>query len=81
MTNSGFQTSETTIHCGLIVGDIYIQVTNRSLIQIPVKGRGDGRKKRTKWDSDNGRILMACSNTRQVVIYIEGGQIVYFEID
>lgn len=24
---------------------------------------------------------MACSNTRQVVIYIEGGQIVYFELD
>jgi splicing factor 3B subunit 3 len=24
---------------------------------------------------------MACSNTRQVAIYIEGGQIVYFELD
>lgn len=36
-------------------------------------------RKRTKWESDK-RILLACSNTRQVAIYIEGGQIVYFEL-
>ena len=78
MTNSGFQTNESTLHCGLLVGDIFIQVTQRSLIQI--KGRGEGRR-RTKWESDKGRILQATSNTRQVVIYIEGGQIVYFELD
>jgi splicing factor 3B subunit 3 len=53
-------------------------VTRRSLIQI--QGRGENRKK-TKWDSDKGRILKACSNSRQVIVYIEGGQIVYFEID
>lgn len=76
--NSGFQTTECTIHCGLLEGDIFIQVTPRSLIQI--QGKGEGRK-RTKWESDKGRILLACSNTRQVVIFIEGGQIVYFELD
>ena len=53
-------------------------MTRRSLIQI--QGRGENRKK-TKWDSDKGRILKACSNSRQVIVYIEGGQIVYFEID
>ena len=78
ITNSGFQTNESTLHCGLLVGDIFVQVTSRSLIQI--KGRGESRR-RTKWESDKGRILMACSNSRQVVIYIEGGQIVYFELD
>lgn len=36
-------------------------------------------KKRTKWESDK-RILLACSNSRQVVIYIDGGQLVYFEL-
>lgn len=66
------------MHCGLLVGDIFIQVTKSSLVQI--KGRGENRR-RTKWESEKGRILMACSNSRQVVIYIEGGQIVYFEID
>ena len=60
------------------MGDIFIQVTKSSLVQI--KGRGENRR-RTKWESEKGRILMACSNSRQVVIYIEGGQIVYFEID
>jgi len=78
VTNSGFQTNESTLHCGLLFGEIFIQVTSRSLIQI--KGRGDNRR-RTKWESDKGRILLACSNSRQVIIYIEGGQIVYFELD
>ena len=78
VTNSGFQANESTLHCGLLAGDIFIQITSRSLIQI--KGRGENRR-RTKWESDKGRILMACQNSRQVVIYIEGGQIVYFELD
>jgi splicing factor 3B subunit 3 len=78
VTTSGFQTNEPTLHAGLLEGDIFIQVTQRSLIQI--QGKGENRK-RTKWESDKGRILMACSNTRQVVIFIEGGQIVYFELD
>jgi len=78
VTTSGFQTNEPTLHAGLLEGDIFIQVTQRSLIQI--QGKGENRK-RTKWESDKGRILMACSNTRQVVIFIEGVQIVYFELD
>ncbi len=61
VTNSGFQTNESTLHCGVLHGDIFIQVTSRSLIQI--KGRGENRR-RTKWESDKGRILMACSNSR-----------------
>ena len=32
VTNSGFQTNESTLHCGLLVNDIFIQVTSRSLI-------------------------------------------------
>lgn len=70
MLNSGFQNQETTLHCGLLEEDIFIQVTPKSLIQI--QGKGENRR-RTKWESDKGRILMACSNTRQVAIYIEGG--------
>ena len=76
--NTGFVTNEQTLHAEILDGDIFIQVTRKSLIQI--QGRGENRKK-TKWDSDKGRILKACSNSRQVIIYIEGGQIVYFEID
>ena len=41
------------------------------------------------WEAEKGKIVMACSNTRQVAIYIEGGltgnkcggQLVYFELD
>jgi splicing factor 3B subunit 3 len=66
------------LHTGLLEGDIFVQVTPKSVIQI--QGHGESRR-RTKWESEKGRILMACSNTRQVVIFIEGGQIVYFQLD
>lgn len=73
LQNSGFQTTEQTLHAGLLSTDVHIQVTNKLLVQITPE------KKRTKWESDK-RILLACSNSRQVVIYIEGGQLVYFEV-
>ena len=34
VTDSGFQVGEQTLHCGLLEGEISIQVTPRSLVQI-----------------------------------------------
>ena len=86
VTNAGFYTNESTLHTNLLSGDVFIQVTPKSLIQI--KGEGEKRK-RNQWESDQGKIVMACSNERQVAIYIEGGltgnkqggQLVYFELE
>lgn len=30
--DSGFLDNESTLHCGLLVGDIFVQVTSRSLV-------------------------------------------------
>jgi splicing factor 3B subunit 3 len=53
-------------------------VTPKSIIH--VKGDQTSRKK-AKWEAGQSKILRACSNTRQLAISLEGGQIVYFELD
>jgi len=35
----------------------------------------------TQWESTRGRIIHATSNSKQVIISVEDGQIVYFELD
>lgn len=77
-TNTSFVTNETTLHCNLVTASIQIQVTNQSLVQL--KGLGESRRQ-TKWMSNKGRILMACSNAQQVILYTESAQIVSFEFD
>ena len=61
VNNAGFVTNESTLHTGMLTGDIFIQVTPRSLVQI--KGEGETRK-RIKWEAEKGKIVMACSNER-----------------
>ena len=61
VNNAGFVTGESTLHTGMLIGDIFIQVTPRSLVQI--KGEAETRK-RIKWEADKGKIMMACSNSR-----------------
>lgn len=70
--------NESTLHVGILQDNSYVQITPKSIIHI--KGDPNNRK-RAKWDSEKGKILKACSNQRQVVISIQGGQIVYFELD
>lgn len=75
--DSGLSDNERTLHIGILEDNSYVQVTPKSIIHI----KGDqANRKRAKWDSA-GKILRACSNSRQVAISIEGGQIVYFELD
>lgn len=76
--NPVFYTNERTLHVGILEDNSYIQVTPTSIIHI----KGDiNNRKRTKWESGKGKIMKACTNQRQVAISIEGGQIVYFELD
>jgi splicing factor 3B subunit 3 len=76
--DSGLADGERTLHVGIMEDNSYVQVTPKSIIHI--KGDASNRK-RAKWDSGQGKILKCCSNSRQVAISIEGGQIVYFELD
>lgn len=76
--DSGLAADERTLHVGILEDHSYVQVTPKSIIHI--KGEPANRK-RAKWESSQGKILRACSNSRQVAISIEGGQIVYFELD
>ncbi|CDW71789.1 splicing factor 3b subunit 3 [Stylonychia lemnae] len=76
--DSGLTDEESTLHVGILQDNSYVQITPKSIIHI----KGDpSNRKRAKWDSEKGKIIKACSNQRQVVISIQGGQIVYFELD
>ena len=78
--DSGLVDNERTLHVGVLEDNSYIQVTPKSIIHVK-GGEQGGNRKKAKWDSGQGKILKACSNARQVAISIEGGQIVYFELD
>ncbi len=68
--DSGLADNERTLHVGILEDNSYVQVTPKSIIHI----KGDaGNRKKAKWESGQGKILRACSNTRQVAITIEGG--------
>jgi hypothetical protein len=56
-TTSGFIGTEQTLHAGLLQTDVLLQVTPKTLLQIPSNGN------RSKWESPK-RILQACSNSR-----------------
>jgi splicing factor 3B subunit 3 len=76
--DSGLADNERTLHVGILEDNSYVQVTPKSIIHI--KGE-PGNRKRAKWEASHGKIIKACSNSRQVAIAIDGGQVVYFELD
>ncbi len=59
--DSGLVDNERTLHVGIFEDNSYVQVTPKSIIHI--KGDVSSRKK-AKWDSGQGKILRACSNSR-----------------
>jgi splicing factor 3B subunit 3 len=68
--DSGLADNERTLHVGIFEDNSYVQITPKSVIHI----KGDaGNRKRAKWDTSHGKIVKACSNSRQVAIAIEGG--------
>jgi splicing factor 3B subunit 3 len=75
VTDSGFDNDTNTILAFLLQDDSAIQVFPSGIIHIKQDG------KRNQWKSTTGTINYACSNERQVVISLEGGEIRYFELD
>lgn len=74
-TNSGFLTSSPTIGVQQL-GDGVLQVHPRGIRHI------HGDKSVTEWPAPSQRTIVACTtNTRQVVIALSGGELVYFELD
>lgn len=74
VTDSGLDSTKSTIHVGLLEDDSIIQVFHSGIRHI----RKD--KRINQWNTD-GKIVRATCNTRQVVIALQGGEIIYFEID
>ena len=59
--DSGLADNERTLHVGLLEDNSYVQVTPKSIIHI----KGDfAARKRAKWESGQGKIVHACSNSR-----------------
>lgn len=74
VTNSGFDTQKPTIHVGLLATSAIIQVIHTGIRHICPDGRVE------TWEAP-GKISKATSNERQVVISLQGGILIYFELD
>lgn len=74
VTDSGLDSTKSTIFVGLLEDDAIIQVFSSGIRHI----RKD--KRINQWNTD-GKIIKATSNPRQVVIALAGGEIIYFELD
>ncbi|KAK8791095.1 hypothetical protein WA158_005726 [Blastocystis sp. Blastoise] len=74
--DSGFTKEERTLFASILDGNSIIQVTPTMMKQI----FSDGRQK--IWDPPGQkRIVTATSNKRQILIGLESGELIYFELD
>eukprot|EP00211_Chloroparvula_japonica_P000395 CAMPEP_0119132890 /NCGR_PEP_ID=MMETSP1310-20130426/12524_1 /TAXON_ID=464262 /ORGANISM="Genus nov. species nov., Strain RCC2339" /LENGTH=1215 /DNA_ID=CAMNT_0007123557 /DNA_START=66 /DNA_END=3713 /DNA_ORIENTATION=+ len=73
---SGFLSSTSTLLVALLGDDAIIQVHPNGIRYIR------GVDQRIEWKTPGNRTIMhACANTRQVVIALSGGDLLYFELD
>jgi splicing factor 3B subunit 3 len=76
VTDSGLKPDTPTIHVALLGEDSIVQVYTSGIRHI----RADSRV--NEWKTPKGRpIMRATANSRQVVIALSGGEVVYFEMD
>ena len=76
MTDSGFLDSSPTLQVALMADNSLLQVHNNGIRHI----RAD--KLTNEWKAPNRKIvLLAAVNARQAAVAIQGGEIIYFEID
>ncbi|CAO0802797.1 unnamed protein product [Mucor circinelloides] len=74
--DTGFLTSEPTLAVQQIGDDALLQVHPRGIRHIRAGGRVN------EWKTPNGQVIReAATNSRQVVIALSGGELVYFEMD
>jgi len=74
VTNSGFDTSNATIHAGLLANNCYLHVLHYGIKIIVSPDQVE------TWEAP-GKISKATSNQKQVAITLQGGVLVYFEVD
>jgi splicing factor 3B subunit 3 len=72
--NSGFDNAQQTIHAGLLDDCSMIQVCNNRIRHIKPSGKIE------LWQT-SGLITHASSNARQLVVSLQGGELIYFELD
>ncbi|CAD5206793.1 unnamed protein product [Bursaphelenchus okinawaensis] len=76
IADSGFLSTSPTLSCGLIGDDSTIQVYPNGIRHIKAD------KRINEWRTPARRTITKCAlNRRQVVISLNGGEIVYFELD
>jgi len=73
-TTSPFVTDKSTIHVSRLSTGAYIQVISTALFHVTAEGTP------SRWSAP-GKVSHACSNERQVVVALQGGILIYFEID
>ena len=71
ITNSGFDTKNSTIHVGIMSDNSFIQVIGTGIIHI--------MKEKKSFLKANSKIKCACSNEKQVIIGLENNEMLYFE--
>ena len=72
--NTGFDSEKQTIHVGTLATGSYLQVLQSGVRHII------DEKNVSNWNAPN-TISLAASNSRQLVISMQGGIIIYFELD
>ena len=76
VTDSGLKPDTPTLSCSLLGEDSLVQVYPNGIHHV----RADGRV--SEWKSPRGRpIAKAAANARQVAVALQGGEVIYFELD
>ena len=73
--NSGFTDKRITLHAGMLADGSYIQAYHDGMLHL----KQEGMNKMT-WDSPKP-VTCATSNIRQVIVALQGGEIIYFELN
>lgn len=73
-TDSPFETNKPTLHVSRLCTGAYIQVNSLGLRHVTADGSA------SVWHAP-GKVSHACSNERQVVIALQRGILIYFEVD
>jgi hypothetical protein len=78
-TDSGLERKFPTLACALLEDDVILQVHTAGVRQV----RGVGADRRvSEWPAPGRKtIVKACCNSRQCVVALTGGELMYFELD
>jgi hypothetical protein len=78
-TDSGLERKFPTLACALLEDDVILQVHTAGVRQVRVVG---GVRRVSEWPAPGRKtIVKACCNTRQCVVALTGGELMYFELD